>query len=194
MKNEKVTEYLENVKSRKQELLILRDILLGTGMEEEWKWTKPCYTFQGNNIAMIQDFKSYLAVLFFKGCLLQDPENKLVKPGENSNVARQLRFENVEDVLEKKSLLLDYLTQAMVAEEEGKIVESKTKHVEMPEELETALEKDPSFQRAFEQLTPGRRRAYILFISSAKQSQTRISRVESNRNRILAGKGLNDPF
>jgi uncharacterized protein YdeI (YjbR/CyaY-like superfamily) len=153
---------------------------------------KPCYTFQNSNILIIQGFKEYCALMFCKGALLKDPNGILKKPGENTQAARQMRFTNVREIVEMKSILKAYIDEAIEAEKAGLKVNFKTNPEPTPEELQIKLDESPALKTAFHALTPGRQRAYVLYFSAAKQSKTRESRVEKCMRQILNGKGLND--
>lgn len=191
--NLKVDEYLSKAKKWKEEMKKLRMIILDSGLTEELKWRKPCYTFQESNIVIIQDYKEYCALMFFKGVLLKDTKGILTKPGENSQTQRQIRFTNVQDIDEMESILKDYIYEAIEVEKAGLVVNVK-KSTELinPEELQHKFAEIPALKTAFEALTPGRQRAYILYFSQAKQSKTRESRLEKYIQQILNGKGLND--
>ncbi|WP_026954567.1 YdeI/OmpD-associated family protein [Algoriphagus vanfongensis] len=171
----------------------LRQIVLKTGLKEELKWGCPCYTFQGSNVALIHGFKDYCAILFHKGALLEDVHGMLIQQTKNVQAARQIRFENLKEIQCKKEEIQSYLFQAIEVEKAGVKVElKKTTEFEMVEEFKNALEEDELLKKAFESLTPGRQRAYLLYFSQAKQSKTRLSRVEKKKPAILQGKGLND--
>lgn len=191
--NPKVDEFLQKEKKWQEEFEKLRMINLDCGLIEELKWRLPCYTSQGRNIAIIQNFKEYCALMFFKGALLKDPNSVLVKPGENSQAQRQIRFTKVGEIVEMESILKDYIQEAIKVEQEGLEVKlKKTTDFTIPEELQTKFDEVSGLKTAFEALTPGRQRAYILHFSGAKQSKTRESRVEKYIEQILNGKGLND--
>ncbi|WP_099361392.1 YdeI/OmpD-associated family protein [Fredinandcohnia onubensis] len=191
--NPKVDEFIYKEKKWKEEFEKLRMINLDCGLTEELKWRLPCYTSQGKNIAIIQNFKEYCALMFFKGALLKDPNGVLVKPGENSQAQRQIRFTNVQEIIEMESILKDYIQEAIKVEQEGlEVKHKKTTDFTIPVELQTKFDEVSRLKTAFEALTPGRQRAYILYFSGAKQSKTRESRVEKYIEQILNGKGLND--
>lgn len=191
--NPKVDEYLSKAKKWQEEMGNMRRILLGYELTEEFKWGKPCYTFQNNNIAIIIAFKEYCALSFFKGTLLKDPRGILIKPGENSQAMCQVRFTSVQEIAEMEAVLKDYIFEAIEVEKAGSKVDFK-KNTEfiIPEELQIKFDENPALKTAFEALTPGRQRAYILYFSAPKQSKTRESRVEKCMQQILCGKGLND--
>jgi uncharacterized protein YdeI (YjbR/CyaY-like superfamily) len=178
---------------RSQEMKALREIALETGLEEEVKWGFPAYTFRKKNIFVIGSFKGYSSVMFFKGALLSDPENILVQPSENSTSGRQLRFANAKEIAKQKKSILAYIFEAIEIEKSGvKIEAKKTSDYPMPDELKHKFKELPELKAAFENLTPGRQRGYLLHFSQAKQSATRISRIEKNMEAIFNGKGLNE--
>jgi uncharacterized protein YdeI (YjbR/CyaY-like superfamily) len=174
-------------------LTVLRAILLKSSLREESKWGFPCYTLNGNNVIMIQAFKKYFALMFFKGVLLDDKKSILTTPGENSQTARQLRFISVNDILVNQSVIKELIFQAIELEQSGtKIPQKEKTTLELPEELLQAFEADPVLQKAFEALTPGRQRGYQIFIAQAKQSKTRFDRIEKYKPKILQGKGYQE--
>ena len=170
----------------------LRAILLGCRLTEELKWGKPCYTFEGTNIVLIIGFKNYCSLLFCKGGLVKDTKGIMVKPGENTQAARQIRFTGLQEVVKLKPVLKAYVQEAIEAEKAGLKVEYKriTEH-KVPEELEAKFKEDPAFMTAFKALTPGRQRAYLMHFSAPKQTKTRESRIEKCTKQILEGKKLN---
>lgn len=171
----------------------LRKIILGCGLNEEMKWGKPCYAFEGSNIVIIQGFKEYCALLFFKGALLKDPSRILIQQTENVQAARQVRFTNVQQITGLEPVLKAYIREAIEAEKAGlKVTLKKTSEFAVPEEFQKQLRERPDLKRAFAALTPGRQRGYLLFFSAPKQSKTREARIEKCVLRILSGKGLND--
>lgn len=174
------------------ELKALRNILLNCGFNEEYKWSQPCYTVDGKNILILSAFKNYCSLNFFKGSLLKDPKGILVKAGENSQAARQIRFTSVKEVVKQEALLKAYLNEAIELEKAGKKVKFKKNPEPMPNELEDVLKKNAELKKAFEALTPGKQRGYILFFTQPKQSKTRISRIEKCIPKILEGKGMHD--
>ncbi|WP_208589681.1 YdeI/OmpD-associated family protein [Gracilibacillus suaedae] len=191
--NPQVDEYIGKSKKWKEEYEILRKIILECDLKEEIKWNKPCYTFEKSNVVIIQGFKDYCALMFFKGVLLNDPKGILVKPGENSQVQRQLRFTNIQDIHAMESTLKVYLQKAIEVEKAGVEVNFvKKPEMTVPEELQKKFDEMPALKNAFESLTPGRQRAYMLYFSKAKKSQTRVERIEKYIEKILDGKGLND--
>jgi uncharacterized protein YdeI (YjbR/CyaY-like superfamily) len=188
--NPKVDEYLRKAKKWRKEIEKLRRISLACGLTEELKWGKPCYTFQKSNIVIIQGFKESCVLLFCKGALLNDPKGILKKFGWQA--ARRIPFTNVREVVEMEPILKAYIHEAMEAERAGLKVNFKKNPEPVPEELQSKLDESPALKAAFDRLTPGRQRGYILYFSGAKQSKTRESRVEKCMPRILNGKGLND--
>jgi uncharacterized protein YdeI (YjbR/CyaY-like superfamily) len=167
-------------------------ILLDCGLTEELKWGKPCYQFQKTNVVVIQGFKEYFALLFFKGFLLNDPNGILVKTGENTRVGRQIRFADVREIVKLEPIVKAYVYQAIEVERAGLKVGVKKNTEPIPEEFQKKLNKTPALKKAFKALTPGRQRAYIFYFSAPKQSKTRESRIEKSMPQILSGKGLND--
>jgi len=171
----------------------LRAIALDCGLQETLKWGKPCYTLDGANIVLIQPFKDYCALLFFKGALLKDTKRRLVPPGENSQSARQARFAHAHEIAKAASLLKTYVQEAIALEKAGLKVElKKIQERAIPAELQAQYERVPQLGAAFEALTPGRQRAYLLHFEGAKQATTRAARVAKCMPLILAGKGLSD--
>lgn len=178
---------------RNAEMQALREIALESGLDEEVKWGLPAYTFKKKNIFMLGSFKEYSSIMFFKGALLSDPEKILVQPTENSNSGRQLRFTNAKDVLKIKKTILQYIFEATELEKSGAKVEAKkTSEYPMPDELKNKFKELPELKEAFEKLTPGRQRGYLLHFSQAKQSATRLSRIEKSMEAIFNGKGMNE--
>lgn len=191
--NLKVDEYLSKAKKWKQEYEKLRNIVLDCELTEEFKWMHPCYTFENKNIVLIHGFKEYCALLFHKGVLLQDTNGILIQQTENVQAARQIRFTNVQEIVEMETILKAYIYEAIEVEKAGLEVTFKKKaEITFPEELQSKFDEVPALENAFEALTPGRQRAYILYFSKAKRSKTRESRVEKYMQQILNGKGLND--
>ena len=190
--NSKVDEHINQSKQWKSEMNALRTIILDCQLAEDFKWGKPCYSFQGKNIVIIQGFKEYFVLLFFKGGIMKDSKHLLVKMGENTQAGRQMRFENVQDILDKKSIIKDYIFEAVEIEERGEKVEIKKEATPIPEEFQIKLNENPELKSAFESLTPGRQRAYLFHFSATKQSKTRESRIEKSIPNILDGKGMNE--
>lgn len=180
------------VHSWSDELKQLRRIVLECGLDEEFKWSQPCYVFQNRNILFVTAFKEYAALAFFKGALLADPNGILVAPGANSQSARQIRFTDAKDIIELEPVLKAYIYEAIEMEKMGLKVNLKKNPESIPEELRNKFDKIPELKSAFEALTPGRQRGYILYFSQPKQSKTRESRIEKNMDKIFNGKGIND--
>jgi uncharacterized protein YdeI (YjbR/CyaY-like superfamily) len=188
--NPKVDGYLRKAKKWQEEMTKLRRISLDSGLTEKLKWGKPCYTFQTSNIVIIQGFKEFCALLFCKGALLKDPNGILKKFGWQA--ARRIPFSNVREIVEMEPILKVYIHEAVEAEKAGLKVNYKKNPEPIPEELQNKLDEIPALKTAFDALTPGRQRGYILYFSGAKQSKTRASRVKKCMPQILKGKGLND--
>ena len=191
--NHKVDIFFSKAQKWQEEYEKLRMIILDCGLTEEFKWMHPCYTFQESNIVLIHGFKEYCAILFIKGALLHDVDGLLIQQTENVQAARQIRFTNVREIVEIEPIFKAYIHEAIEVEKSGLIVKYK-KAVEfiIPEEFINKLEEVPGLQDAFDALTPGRQRAYILYFSAPKQSKTRESRIEKCTQQIFNGKGLND--
>jgi uncharacterized protein YdeI (YjbR/CyaY-like superfamily) len=191
--NPKVDLFLSKAKKWREEFEKLRMIILDCGLTEELKWGVPCYTFEKRNIVLIHGFKEYCAILFVKGALLNDARGILITQTENVQAARQIRFNNVRDIVEMESALKAYIYEAIEVEKAGlKVNLKKTAEYFIPEEFQNKLDEIPALKTAFDALTPGRQRAYILYFSAPKQSKTRASRIEKYVQQILNGKGLND--
>jgi uncharacterized protein YdeI (YjbR/CyaY-like superfamily) len=193
MANPKVDFYFNKAKKWQQELEQLRMIALDCGLTEELKWGCPCYTFQGSNIVLIHDFKEYCALLFFKGALLNNNDGLLIQQTENVQAARQIRFTSLLEIVEQAPILKACIFEAIEVEKAGlKVDLKKTTEFTIAEEFQYKLDHIPALKTAFEALTPGRQRAYLLHFSSPKQSKTREARIEKYMPQILGGKGLND--
>jgi uncharacterized protein YdeI (YjbR/CyaY-like superfamily) len=191
--NPKVDVFLSKAQKWQEEMEKLRMICLDCGLTEELKWGKPCYTFENSNIVIVQGFKEYCALLFVKGALLKDANGILITQTENTQAARQIRFTNVREIVEMEPILKAYVYEAIEVEKAGlKVDFKKTTEFIIPEEFQKKLDENPALKAAFEALTPGRQRAYILYFSQPKQSKTRESRVEKYTQQILNGKGLSD--
>lgn len=191
--NPKVDEFLSKAKKWKEEFEKLRNIVLDCDLTEEFKWMHPCYTFEQKNIVLIHGFKEYCALLFHKGALLKDAHGILIQQTENVQAGRQIRFTNVQEIVEMEAILKAYIHEAIEVEKAGMEVDfKKTTEYTIPEELQNKFDEIPALKTAFEALTPGRQRAYILHFSGPKQSKTRESRIEKSMQQILNGKGLND--
>jgi len=173
-------------------LVLLREIMLQSGLEEEAKWGQPTYTLKGKNVAMIYSFKDSCGISFFKGVLLQDDAKILVPAGANSNVARHLKITSAAQVAELEPHIHAYIAEAIELEKSGAKVPKPTEREPMPETLANWLESDPQLHKAWDLLTPGRQRSYILHVGSAKQEQTQLNRIEKCIPKIYAGKGFNE--
>jgi len=191
--NPKVDRFLRDAKKWQPEFRKLRAIILDCQLTEELKWGTPCYTFQNRNIVLMHGFKEYCALLFFKGALLKDRKRILVQQTENVQATRQIRFTSVSEIIRIQATVSAYIHEAIKVEEAGlKVDFKKTADFRIPQEFQDKLDVVPGLNTAFQTLTPGRQRAYLLHFSQPKQSKTRQSRVEKSIKPILAGKGLND--
>ena len=191
--NPKVDTFLLNVKKWREELTVLRSIVMDSGLGEELKWGAPCYVHEQANVIIIQGFKDYFALLFFKGALMKDPEDLLRKPGENTQSGRQIRMTSMDEMLGQEEVLRAYIQHAIEVEKAGeKVAVKKTEEYAVPLELEESFAENSELQHAFYGLTPGRQRAYLLHFAEAKQSVTRKARIEKYMQRILNGKGILD--
>ena len=191
--NPRVDVFLREASRWREEFTELRSIALDCGLTEELKWGKPCYSLQEGNVVLIHGFKEYCALLFMKGALLKDAKGILIQQTENVQAARQIRFTSVREIAKMKAVLKAYIQEAIEVEKAGlKVKLKKTSEFNMPEEFQRKLDQVPALKTAFEALTPGRQRGYLLYFSAAKQSRTRESRIEKCMDRIFDGKGLND--
>jgi uncharacterized protein YdeI (YjbR/CyaY-like superfamily) len=191
--NPKVDFYFNKAKKWQEEIEKMRAIALGCGLNEELKWGCPCYTFQKNNIVLIHTFKEYCAFLFFKGALLDDPHGVMVQQTENVQSARQARFTDISEIADQEPILKAYIYESIEVEKAGlKVDFKKTDEFIVAEEFQYKLDRIPALKTAFEALTPGRQKGYLLHFSQAKQSKTREARVEKYIPQILNGKGLDD--
>jgi uncharacterized protein YdeI (YjbR/CyaY-like superfamily) len=191
--NPKVDWFFSKDTKWQKEYEKLRSIILDCGLSEELKWGCPCYTFEKRNIVLIHGFKEYCALLFFKGALLNDPNGILIQQTENVQAARQIRFTDLQEIVNLEKILKAYIYQAIEVEKAGlKVNLKKTTEFKIPEEFQKKLNKMPALKKAFDALTPGRQRAYIFYFSQPKQAKTRESRVEKYASQILKGKGLDD--
>lgn len=180
------------VNTWRRELTALRDILRNTQLKEEIKWSVPCYTYNGKNVVILTALKDYCALSFFKGSLLKDELGLLHKPGENSQAARVMRFTALEDIRKLKSTIISYISEAIELEKSGARINFTKELPELPEELKQRMKENPQLKIAFEKLTPGRQRGYIIYFTQPRQSVTRLSRIDKCTPRILQGKGLHD--
>jgi len=191
--NPKVDAFFREEEKWREEFEKLREIILDCGLTEELRWGKPCYSLAGSNVVLIHGFKEYCALLFMKGALLKDSKGILVQQTENVQAARQIRFKSVQEIVQLKAALKAYVEQAIEVEKSGQKVEyKKTADFKVPEEFQTRLDQNPALRNAFQALTPGRQRGYLLYFSSAKQSKTRESRIEKCVPLIFDGMGLDD--
>lgn len=191
--NPDLDPYFEQLERWQAELLVLRGILGTFELEEALKWRQPCYAYRGKNLFILGQRKDACVLSIFNGALLEDPEQQLVSPGENSQSMRYLRFESLEELRAREAPTRAFIRAAISARDEGKVLELTQKPgTEVPEELEARLEDTPGLREAFGALPPGKQRGYILHVIGAKQSQTRAARVDKCIPRILAGKGFHD--
>ena len=191
--NPKIDEYLSGAERWRNELKELRAFLLECPLTEELKWGKPCYTFQSANVVILLALKRSCALLFCKGALLRDAASVLIQPTENTQAARQMRFTSVHEIVERKPTVKAYVREAIAVEKAGlEVAYKQTAEFKVPAEFRDALGRSPALHHAFDSLTPGRQRGYLLYFSAPKQSKTRVSRVEKCRQQILDGRGLHD--
>lgn len=191
--NPAVDTFLEKAKNWREEFEALRAIALDCKLNEEVKWGQPCYTLDDRNIVLMHGFKGYCALLFFKGALMRDPKGILVAQTENVQATRQIRFTSLQEIVKLKAALKAYIREAIEVEKSGATVElKKTEDFAVPEEFTAKLKQMPALKKAFEALTPGRQRAYLLYFADAKQAKTREARIEKYVQPILDGKGLKD--
>lgn len=191
-KHPEVEAWFAGLSLWQKELSALRDILLQSGLTETFKWHFPVYACARGNVAIIWDFKDRAALGFFKGVLLPDPKGILEAPGENSRSQRVVNFTSLEQVERLRPILMDYLRDAIAIEMAGQKVDLPKDDLEYPTELVDHLDTDTTFRTAFEALTPGRRRSWVLHFSQPKQAETRTSRIVKATPKVLAGKGMND--
>lgn len=189
----KIKTFFESTKNWREELLLLRSILIDLGLDEQYKWRVPCYLHDNKNIALVSGFKSYCAIGFFKGSLLKDDDKLLVAQTANVQSSRLLTFHSLEEIIQKKATIEQYVKEAVNLEKAGlKVAYKTTQEFSIPIELEQEFKKDKELREAFQQLTQGRQRGYLLHFAGAKQSSTRTERIVKCRSRIMMGKGLND--
>ncbi len=192
-KNPKVDWYFTKNKNWQEEIEHLRDVILECSLTEELKWGVPCYELEKKNIVLIHVFKEYCALLFHKGVLLKDSKKILIQQTENVQSARQLRFTDLKEIIKLKTTIKAYVKEAIAIEKSGeKVPIKKTAEFKMPDEFKKAMGQDAGLKKAFNALTPGRQRGYLLFFSSAKQAKTREERIEKHYDKIIKGKGLDD--
>lgn len=191
--NIKVNAFIDRLKQWQEEFKILREIINETELTEDYKWMHPCYTLDDKNVVIIQDFKHYCALLFEKGAIMEDPYQSLIQQTKNVQAARQLRFESLDELNQRRDEIKWYVEEAIRIEKSGKKVPmKKTEDYDMPEELQAKLDAMPELKEAFNNLTPGRQRQYMYHIGQAKRAATRENRVEKYIDYILDGKGMND--
>jgi uncharacterized protein YdeI (YjbR/CyaY-like superfamily) len=191
--NEKVDVYINGLKKWKQEAQLLREILLTTELEEDFKWSRPCYTYNGKNILGIATLKEHCALNIFNGASLTDPNGILIIPGEHSQSGRWMKFETVANINKHTKLIKSFIKEAIELEVNGvKLIKTKPAALPLPVELENIFKKDAKLKKAFNALTPGRQRAYLIYFSGTKNAQTIINRIEKYTPKILCGKGFND--
>jgi len=188
-----VDRFLEKEIRWKDELMALREIILESGLTEDYKWKQPCYTHEGVNILIIGSLKASCMISFFKGVLLADHDQLLEFAGENSQSAKLMRFRSTDEILRMKNKILGFIRESIALETMGaKIPKGSAPEIPVPDELMDLWKKDKTFDRAFHMLTPGRQRAYLMHFTAAKQSETRMSRIQKYMPRIMDGKGIND--
>lgn len=191
--NIKVNAFIDRLKQWQEEFKILREIINETELTEDYKWMHPCYTLDDKNVVIIQDFKHYCALLFEKGAIMEDPYQSLIQQTKNVKAARQLRFESLDEVNQRRDEIKWYVEEAIRIEKSGeKVPMKKTEDYDMPEELQAKLDAMPKLKEAFSNLTTGRQRQYMYHIGQAKRAATRENRVEKYIDYILDGKGMND--
>ncbi|SFV34865.1 YdeI/OmpD-associated family protein [Thermoflavifilum thermophilum] len=191
--NIELNSIFDQAKAWKKEMQLLRNIVLDFPLQEEKKWGWPCYTYDGKNVVLIHTFKTYCALLFFKGALLKDPYGLLLQQTPHVQAARQMRFRQAAEILRLEPHIRAYIQQAIEVEKLGMQVKRKPAEAyPMPEEFQQKLQENAQLKQAFDKLTPGRRKAYLLYFAAPKQSKTRIARIEKYIPQILQGKGLQD--
>jgi len=189
--NKEVDTYITKAKKWQEELKTIRPILLEAGLTEAFKWAAPCYTFNDKNILILAPYKEYFALGFFNGAQLTDPKGLLVKPGDHTRFGRQLRLENTQDIVNKTSIIKKFIKESIRKEELAPLKSEAAPSI-IVEELNTVFKKNAALKKAFESLTPGRQRGYLIFFSAAKQPETRYARIEKYTKQILCGKGITD--
>jgi uncharacterized protein YdeI (YjbR/CyaY-like superfamily) len=191
--NPSVDPFFMNLKAWREELIVLRSLVLECGLAEELKWGSPCYVQGKSNVVIIQGFKEYCGLMFFKGALMTDEKGLLSKPGEHTQSGRQIRFTSLQQIIDQADILKSYIQEAMDIEQAGlKVVHKQLNEYPVPEELTEIFSKNLALKQAFEGLTPGRQRAYLMHFSEPKQSATRITRIERMEDKIMRGKGMTD--
>lgn len=191
--NPKADWFFDKASKWQQEYALLRKLVLGCKLTEELKWGCPCYTSQQRNIVLIHGFKNYCALLFMQGALLKDAKGLLIQQTENVQSARQIRFTNIQEILKSKTTITTFIKDAIALDKAGLKVEmKKTAEYKIPEEFEVVLNDMPELKAAFQSLTPGRQRGYLLYFSAPKQVKTKEARIEKYLDKILNRKGLDD--
>ncbi|NNE26126.1 MAG: hypothetical protein HKN09_04735 [Saprospiraceae bacterium] len=178
----------------RKELILLRSIILESNLEEEYKWSQPCYTFKGKNVLMLSALKEFVTISFFKGSLLKDSKGLLITPGQSSQADRQFRFQSLNEIEPLIGHIKSYIKEAIEIEKKGLSVAFKKNPEPIPQELQGKFVEDPEFECAFKSLTPGRQRGYILYFSQPKQEKTRLSRIAKWYSKIMEGKGIQDDY
>jgi uncharacterized protein YdeI (YjbR/CyaY-like superfamily) len=192
-RNPRFETYFAKPRQWQAEFNALREVLVECQLDEELKWRQPCYTYRGANIVILSGFKAFCALGFFKGSLMPDPAKRLVLPGPNSRAARLLRFTSLGEIKADRKLITDYVMSAIVVEESGlKVDFSANKTVVLPEELRAALAKNKALKAAWDRLSAGRRRVWVIFFDGAKQSATKAARIAKAAPKILKGLGMHD--
>lgn len=193
--NPKVEEYVNKAKRWQAEYKQLRAYALDCDLSEDIKWKHPCFMYEDSNIVLAHGFKEYCALLFMKGVLMKDPNGILVQQTANVQAARQIRFKNLEEIIEMEDIIKAYIKEAVEVEKSGaQVAFKKEEEFPVPEELDQKFAEMPALKEAFKKLTPGRQRAYLLYFAAPKQSKTRVARIDKYTDRILDGIGLNDRF
>lgn len=191
--DKRVNVFLKREKKWRDEMNSLRNIIMEFDLSEDFKWMHPCYTLNDKNIVLIHGFKEYCALLFHKGALLNDPDKILIQQTKNTQAARQFRFRDLSQIESQRGLIKKFIKEAIENEKKGRELPlKKTADYDIPDELISVFEKEPEFKSAFKSLTPGRQRSYLLHFGNAKQSKTRISRIEKAKTKIFEGKGYNE--
>jgi uncharacterized protein YdeI (YjbR/CyaY-like superfamily) len=189
--NAKVNWYFEKAKTWKAEIEKLREILLCCELEEVLKYGCPAYQINGENVLLVHTFKNYCALLFYKGALMKDPNKILIQQTENVQSARQLRFTHLSEIKKLESTIKNYVLESIRVQKSGQKVEMKqTREYPVPAELLNSFDQQPKLKEAFDALTPGRQRGYLLYFASAKQPKTRIERIQKCTQAIFEGRGM----
>lgn len=190
--NQRVDVFLKKTDKWHDEYVVLREIALASGIDEDLKWGQPCYTINGKNVFLLHSFKEYIAVFFMKGVIMKDPKGILIQQTPQVQAGRQLRFKNMEEIVKAKKVIKSYIAEAIAIEEAGiEVPMKKPIPAELPADIAGAMKKITGVAAAFKRLTPSAQREYLLYFDGAKKEETRISRVEKYAQRILAGKRMN---